>query len=97
LKEKHLYNEENKMTAQEIYQAFLDAQKVIGYKLGDLEGTPEADMLKYTELKLAAQQEAEIKKAFYKERDADLEAFRKTQEEAFNIKAKEWQVKEDNL
>jgi hypothetical protein len=39
------------MNAKKEFEGFLEAQKVLGYKLGDITGTPEGDMIKYTELK----------------------------------------------
>ena len=46
-------------TAQDAYSAFLTLQKAADYTLGDIEGTADADMLKYTKLKIASSQETE--------------------------------------
>lgn len=43
--------------AQNAYAAFLESQKELSYTLGDISGTPEGDMLQYTELKIAAEKE----------------------------------------
>ena len=49
---------------QEEFNEFLEQQKQEEYNLGDITGTPEGDMIKYTELKIAVNQEQEQIKAF---------------------------------
>ena len=61
------------MTAQEDFQAFLDAQKVEDYTLGDITGTKQGDQDRYTELKISVMQE-----------EAKVERFNKAKEDAFS-------------
>lgn len=84
------------MTAQEEFQAFLDAQKVEGYKLGDIEGSPEADMLKYTELKIAAEQEKVRIAKFQEAKQASFDELAQKHDAERIVLGQEWQTYEDN-
>lgn len=84
------------MTAQENFDAFLALQKVDGYTLGDIEGTPDADMIKYTELKIAVAQEAEKAAQFYVLRTAAIAALKAEQDIAMQTLLTTWQGYEDN-
>ena len=83
------------MTAQEDFQAFLDAQKVEGYILGNITGTPEGDMRQYTELKVSAAQEAEKIKLFSEARSAKFEEMRQRHDLELQALGVEWQEYEN--
>lgn len=88
------YNAE--LSASENYNSFLEAQKDLGYVLGDFFGTPELDMQCYTELKIKASQE-EVKKAeFYKARDLAFQALAQEHDAERIALGQLWQTKEDN-
>lgn len=84
------------MTAQEDFNAFLDAQAKVGYVLGDIEGTPEKDMLKYTELKIAVSQEQAKIKAFNEAKATAFEELAIQHDEERIALGQLWQTKEDN-
>jgi len=83
--------------ATEEFNSFLEAQKVEGYNLGDITGSPEGDMLKYTELKIAVVQEAEKLKAFNAEKDAAFQTLATKHDEERIALGVIWQTKEDAL
>jgi len=66
------------MNAQETFDDFLAQQGVIGYTLGDITGSVDGDMTKYTELKIAVAQE-----------NNKIKAFNEQKEIAFNTLAKQ--------
>jgi len=84
-------------TKQEEFNAFLEAQEVEGYKLGDIEGTPEADMIKYTELKIGVKQEAAKLEAFNKVWDLKFQELSEEQDAARIALGKEKQTAQDLL
>ncbi len=84
-------------TKQEEFNAFLKAQEVVGYKLGDIEGTPEKDMIKYTELKIAVKQETAKLEAFNKVWDAKFVTLSETQDAARIALGVEKQTAQDLL
>lgn len=83
-------------TAQENFTAFLEAQKAETYTLGDFMGTPADDMLMYTELKIAAEQEKKKIEAFQLEKEAAFTALRQAHSDELIALGKEWQTYEDN-
>ena len=85
------------MTAQEDFQAFLNAQADPAYDFAAM--TPEeqqAEMTLYTKLKIAVAQEAEIKKAFNAAKEAAFAALRAEQDIAIQALGQVWQTAEDN-
>lgn len=84
------------MTAKQDFEDFLKQQEVIGYSLGDITGTPEGDMQRYTELKIALKQESAKIKAFNEARDAAFKELNKKHDAEKIALGKVWQEKEDN-
>ncbi len=84
------------MTAQTDYDAFLNAQKEEGYSLGGVTGTPEGDMIKYTELKLAMQKELRKIEVFNLAKEDAYKALEETHDQSRIELGKLWQTKEDN-
>jgi len=85
------------MTAKQDFEAFLNAQKVDGYTLGDIEGSPEADMTKYTELKVEVAQEEEKVKNFQSEKQVAFDALAVKHDKERIALGIEWQALEDAL
>ena len=85
------------MNAKKEFEGFLEAQKVLGYKLGDITGTPEGDMIKYTELKISVTHEEEEKRKFYENRTKAFNILEEEYNSKRNILAQEWQDKENLL
>ena len=84
------------VTKQEEFNEFLTQQKDPSYKLGDITGTPDGDMVKYTELKIAVSQEAEkIGKFNAAKQEAFKELSAKHDDELVAL-GKLWQGYEDN-
>jgi hypothetical protein len=85
------------MNAKEQFEAFLEQQKDANYKLGDITGTPEGDMKKYTELKISATQEEEKRKYFFEKRQEAFEALAQRHNEEQIALGQLWQeAEEDN-
>jgi hypothetical protein len=84
------------MTAQTEFQAFLDAQAEVGYVLGDITGTADGDMLRYTELKIAVSQEASKIKAFNEAKAIAFQELSLQHNDEMVALGQLWQTKEDN-
>ena len=83
------------MTAKENFEAFLALQAEPGYSLGDIEGSKEADMEKYTELKIAVAQEEAKEKDFSVKKEAAFQALRESHSQEMIELGQLWQLKED--
>jgi len=84
------------MTALEDFNTFLTAQQEADYVLGDIEGTPEEDMVKYTELKVATAQETKKVSAFNDNKALAFTALETTQDIEKQALGTLWQSYEDN-
>jgi len=84
------------MTAETDFNTFLTQQADPNYTLGDIEGTPEADMIKYTELKIAAEQEKTKIANFNEAKMVAFDALAATHNDEKIALGEVWQAKEDN-
>lgn len=84
------------MTPKEEFEAFLNTQAEQGYVLGDIEGSPEEDMKKYTELKIAAAQYENKIVDFNLAKQAAFEALSLQHNDERIALGKLWQSYEDN-
>lgn len=84
------------MTAKQQYEEFLKEQKKPGYKLGDITGTPDGDMVKYTELKISVKQEEEKIRLFNEAKDKAFESLRTKQDAEMQELGKQWSIYESN-
>ena len=83
-------------SAKQEFNDFLEQQKAESYTLGDITGTADGDMLKYTELKIAANQEkTKIQKLNEAKNKAFKELRAKHDQEKIAL-GQEWQTYEDN-
>ena len=83
------------MTAKEEFQAFLDAQAIEGYVLGDITGTKDGDMEKYTELKIAVAQEEKKIEKFQADKQVAFDELALQHNDERIVLGQLWQAKED--
>jgi len=83
-------------TAQENLTAFENAMAVIGYTLGDIEGTPELDSLKFMELRSLAAQEVNKMTSFNTLKEAAFAALRVQHDEETQALGVLWNEAEAN-
>ena len=83
-------------TAKQEFEAFLASQEIEGYKLGDITGTPEGDMLRYTELKISVSQEANKLKSFNDAREAAFQELNSKHDTERISLGQVWQGYENN-
>ena len=76
------------------FENFLKQQMNPDYKLGDITGTPTGDMEEYTRLKLAMKKEEQLAKAFYVDKQEEIEALEKKHVQERETLEQNWQVKE---
>jgi hypothetical protein len=84
------------MTAKNEFEKFLKTQEATGYQLGDITGSQEGDMIKYTELKLAVAQEAKKINDFNKAKDVAFSELTKKHDGERIALGVVWQGYEDN-
>jgi hypothetical protein len=84
------------MTAKQLFEEFLANQEQEGYTLGDITGTPEGDMIKYTELKLAKAAEERVIKEFNLAKESAFSELAKKHDAERIALGVKWQGYEDN-